>query len=265
MPIAPETSLEIEELLRRVGQGLRHLRVTELAEKAPLDLVSSLDFWAEREVSSFLAQHFPGDTLLSEESSSAVEYADRIWVLDPLDGTVNRASHVPFFGISLALLEHGSPSAGYVYDPVHEELFVAHAGRGATMNGVRLSATTDDVLGLALTSKLLRQLVRRAPEQLYELLAHQGRLRNFGAQALQLCYVAAGRLSAAASLETSLWDNAAGALIVREAGGLYTDLSGNDPFPLTPGAPALKGGRAACLAANPKAHARLLPFLRRAV
>ena len=121
------------------------------------------------------------------------------------------------------------------------------------------------VLGLALTSKLLRQLVHRAPEQLYELLEHQGRLRNFGAQALQLCYVAAGRLSAAASLETSLWDNAAGALIVREAGGLYTDLSGNDPFPLMPGAPALKGGRSPCLAASPKAHARLLPFLRRAV
>jgi len=262
VPISPERSLQIEAFLRQVGRGLRDSRVTSIAEKAPLDLVSSLDLWAEREVATFLATWFPGDTLLSEESSNEVEYAERIWVLDPLDGTVNRASHVPFFGISLALLEAGRPVAGYVYDPSHDELFVAHAGRGATKNDVRLSATTDNVLGLALTSKLLRQLVRRSPEQLYELLTHQGRLRNFGAQALQLCYVACGRLSGAASLETRLWDNAAGSLIVREAGGLYTDLSGGDPFPLTAGAPALRGGRTPCIAANPAAHARLLPLLK---
>lgn len=262
MPISPERSQQLEAFLRKVGRGLRDSRVTGVEEKAPLDLVSSLDFWAEREVRTFLDEWFPGDTLLSEESSNEVEYADRIWVLDPLDGTVNRASGVPYFAISLALLEEGRPAAGYVYDPSHDELFVAHAGRGATNNGILLSATTDHVLGLALTSKLLRQLVRRSPEQLYELLAYQGRLRNFGAQALQLCYVACGRLGGAVSLETRLWDNAAGALIVREAGGLYTDLSGNDPFPLTPGAAALKGGRTPCIAANPGAHARLLPLLR---
>jgi len=262
VPISPERSQQIEAFLREVGRGLRDSHVTKIEEKAPLDLVSSLDFWAEREVTAFLAKWFPGDTLLSEESSNEVEYAERIWVLDPLDGTVNRASHVPFFGISLALLEHGRPVAGYVYDPSHDELFVAHAGRGATNNGATLRATTDNVLGLALTSKLLRQLVRRSPEQLYELLTHQGRLRNFGAQALQLCYVACGRLSGAVSLETRLWDNAAGSLIVLEAGGLYTDLSGNDPFPLTPGAPALRGGRTPCVAANPGAHTRLLPLLK---
>ena len=117
MPISPERSQQIEAFLREVGRGLRDSRVTKIEEKAPLDLVSSLDFWAEREVTAFLVKWFPGDTLLSEESSNEVEYAERIWVLDPLDGTVNRASNVPFFGISLALLEQGRPVAGYVYDP----------------------------------------------------------------------------------------------------------------------------------------------------
>lgn len=235
--------------------------MTEVREKAPLDLVSALDIWAEREVTAFLNQHFPGDTVLSEESSAEVRYADRIWVLDPLDGTVNRASHVPFFALSLALLEKGQPVAGFVYDPSHDELFVALQGGGARLNGSPLAVATTNVFGLTLTSKLLRRLVRRAPEALYDLLAHKGRLRNFGAQALQLCYVAAGRLSAAASSETRLWDNAAGALIVREAGGLYTDLAGNDPFPITRGHAALRGERTPCLAATPEAHARLLPLL----
>lgn len=235
--------------------------MTQVREKAPLDLVSELDIWAEREVSVFLKQHFPNDTVLSEESSAAVQYADRIWVLDPLDGTVNRASHVPFFALSLALLEDGYPVAGFVYDPSHDEMFTAQRRSGARLNGAPLAVATTDVFGLSLTSKLLRRLARRAPEALYELLAHQGRLRNFGAQALQLCYVAAGRLSAAASSETRLWDNAAGALIVREAGGLYTDLAGNDPFPIMSGHAALRGERTPCLAATREAHARLLPFL----
>src|SRR5690606_27994654 len=93
--------------LRDVGQ---HLRMTELSgvrEKSPLDVVSDLDFWAEEQITGYLKRHYPSDAVLSEETATHVEYADRIWVLDPLDGTVNRTSEIPYFAISLALLEHG--------------------------------------------------------------------------------------------------------------------------------------------------------------
>lgn len=252
---------ELQQFLKHVGQGLLNNEVTELKEKAPLDLVTALDFWAERQVKEYLHEHFPDDTILSEETSATVNYAKRVWVLDPLDGTVNRANGLPFFAISLALLEEGAPIAGYVYAPAQDEMFEAHRGAGAFLNGKPIHVATGDGIGIAVTSKLLRHLNKHHPDQLHELLLKQGRLRNLGAQAIHLCYVAAGRLGAAASAETRLWDNAAGALLVEEAGGIYTDLRGVDPFPLTAKSLELKGEACPCLAASPELHSRLLPFV----
>lgn len=259
--LTPDATRRLETHLREVGRGLRDHAVTHVREKGPQDLVSELDLWAERQVTEFLAAQFPGDALLSEESSSQVDYAERIWVLDPLDGTVNRTNGVPFFALSLALLDQGRPAAGFVYDPVHDELFAAHHGRGATLNDAPIAVSQGTTGGVAFTSKLIRRFVRQSPQALVELLTHHGRLRNLGAQALQLCYVACGRLQLAASSETRLWDNAAGALIVREAGGRFTDLAGNDPFPITPGHAALRGGDHPCLAASPAAYERVAPLL----
>jgi len=252
---------DIEPFLRSLGAHLATASLTSVRDKSTLDPVSNLDLWAEQEVKRYLANHFPGDALFSEESASSVTYQDRIWVLDPLDGTVNRTSGIPFYAVSLALLEHGEPTLAYVVDPSHDELFVARRGEGATVNGRPLHVASEGVHGLALTSKLIRGLGARAPERLVDLLTRHGRVRNLGAQALQLSYVAAGRLSAAVSLGTRLWDNAAGALLVKEAGGLFTDLAGNDPFPVSPGHPTLSGAAMPCIAGSAVMHARLVELL----
>lgn len=252
----------IASVLRDVGHALKEAEVVGVREKRPLDVVSDLDLWAETKICEALRRWFPADTILSEESASHVEYADRIWVLDPLDGTVNRTSEVPFYAISLALLENGSPTFGAVYDPVHEELFVATVGGGAHCNGRRLAVAEAGVRGVSLTSGLVQRMVLQNPQGLVDLLGTAGKLRNFGAQALQLAYVAAGRLGGAASTETRLWDNLAGALLVREAGGIYTDLTGRDPFPIVPGSVALHGAANPCIAGAPHVHALLAPALR---
>lgn len=248
----------IEPFLRSLGAHLASASLTSVRDKSTLDPVSNLDLWAEREVTRFLAEHFPGDAVLSEESTSRVAYRDRIWVLDPLDGTVNRTSSIPFYAVSLALLEHGEPTLAYVVDPSHDELFVARRGQGATLDGEPIAVSSEGVHGLSMTSEVIRELGAQAPDKLVDLLTHHGRVRNLGAQALQLSYVAAGRLSAAVSVATRLWDNAAGALLVREAGGIFTDLSGNDPFPMTPGHPTLSGGVMPCIAGSSEMHARLV-------
>lgn len=256
----PKFSL-IEPFLRKLGRELLATEVTGVRAKGPMDVVSSIDMLAEQRIMQFLSEHFPGDSLLSEESASSVNYAARIWVVDPLDGTVNLTSGIPFVAISLALLEAGTPKVGFIYDPVHDELFSAQHGKGATLNGRAMQMATSGVRTVALTTGIVRKLAARTPEHLVTLLTKHGKLRGLGTQTLQLAYVAAGRLSAAVSLETKLWDNAAGAIIVREAGGEYCDLHRNDPFPIRPDDPALHGAATPCIAAPPAVLDEIYPLL----
>ncbi len=252
----------LQKKIRDVGQGLLSAPTGSVREKARFDVVSDLDHWAEREMTAFLQAAFPGDTILSEESASSVDYAPRIWVLDPLDGTLNRTTNIPLFGVSLALLVNGSPRQGYIYDPTHDELFHAEAGQGAFLNGEPIRVNDEGVRAVGVTSGVLHRLVTRAPEHYLQLAQTYGKLRALGSHALQLAYVACGRLIAAASVETRIWDNAAGALLVQEAGGRYTELSGKPAFPVSPGDAALRGEPCPCLAAAPDAHGTLLPWLK---
>ena len=251
----------IESFLRDLGQVLVTSTVTELREKAPLDVVTELDHRAEAAVTRFLSEHFPFDSVLAEEAANSVTYAERIWILDPLDGTVNRASGIPFFAISLALFEQGTPELGFIYDPTHNEMFFARRGHGAYLNGVPIRVAENNVWTLALTSATVQKLATETPQALATLLEQHGKLRGLGAQALQLAYVAAGRIAAAVSVETKLWDNAAGALLVQEAGGVYCNLERRNPFPLQPGSAALRGGTDPCIAAAPWMLDAIYPLL----
>ncbi|HEY5956703.1 MAG TPA: inositol monophosphatase [Polyangiaceae bacterium] len=253
--------LLIEPFLRDLGKELRRTQVTRVRVKGPMDVVSALDIIAEDRVTRFLAEHFAGDSLLSEESAARVDYASRIWVLDPLDGTVNLTKGLPFAAISLALLVDGSPVVGFIYDLFHDEMFSARAGEGAHCNHQPIHVTTGNVATIAVTTGVVRRLAARQPQQLVTLLTTCGKLRGLGAQALQLAYVAAGRLTANISLETKLWDNAAGALLVKEAGGAYFNLDAIDPFPIGPGAPALLGAADPCIAAAPTILDAIRPLL----
>ncbi len=204
-----------------------------IAIKGELDLVTQADTESEAEVLSILRARMPDVSILAEESGVSDRDEARRFVVDPLDGTTNFAHAYPMFAVSIGYEEDGRVRAGVVYDPIHEELFTGESGRGACLNGTKLAVSTTETLQHAL-------LVTGFPYDLKDDL--EGNLRLFkrfmgtarairrdGSAALDLCYVACGRFDGFWEEKLGPWDTAAGALIVGEAGGQVTDLSGG-PF-----------------------------------
>ena len=204
-----------------------------IAFKGELDLVTQADTESEAEVLSILRARMPDVSILAEESGVSDRDEARRFVVDPLDGTTNFAHAYPMFAVSIGYEEDGRVRAGVVYDPIREELFTGESGRGAFLNGTKLDVSTTETLQHAL-------LVTGFPYDLKDDL--EGNLRLFkrfmgtarairrdGSAALDLCYVACGRFDGFWEEKLGPWDTAAGALIVDEAGGQVTDLSGG-PF-----------------------------------
>ncbi|MEM7352102.1 MAG: inositol monophosphatase, partial [Acidobacteriota bacterium] len=248
------------DLARRAGELiLEHAQELGQRSKGRFDLVTNADLAAEDFLAAEIGRRFPDHRLLAEESSARKPQAldGPCWVIDPLDGTVNFAGSVPFFSVSLALLVDGEPTVGVVYDPLHEELFSAERGAGARLNGELLVRAEPPPL-VGGSSGLLAWCARHRPAALEELLEDVGKLRIFGSQALHLCYAAAGRLAAAVSFEACLWDDVAGALIVREAGLRYTDFEGRKRFPVVAGSQWHLGQGGRSLAASVDLHGRLV-------
>jgi myo-inositol-1(or 4)-monophosphatase len=198
--------------------------------KGALNLVTEADLASEKEVVRILKRRFPGAAILAEEGGEESGDSAFRFIIDPLDGTTNFAHGYPVFAVSIACEEGASVTAGAVYDPVRRELFTAARGKGAFLNGRRLGVSATTKLGEAL-------LVTGFPYDLKEDLTHNLRLfnrfmgasraiRRDGSAALDLCYVAAGRFDGFWEEKLGPWDTAAGALIVEEAGGRVSSLSG---------------------------------------
>ena len=252
------------ELARAAGQLiLEQSRALDPRAKGRFDLVTTADTRSENFLLAELERRFPDDRILAEESSAHKPAAvdGRLWIIDPLDGTVNYASGIPVFAVSLALLEDGVPLVGAVYDPVHDELFLARRGHGVSLNGRPLTAPGDQPILLGGSSGLLAWCVDHRPAAFAELLESFGKLRIVGSQALHLCYVAAGRLAAALSREARLWDDAAGALMIEEMDFKNSDFDGRSRFPVVADSPWLRGDSGPSLAAPPDLHARLVSLL----
>lgn len=193
----------------------------------PSDLVTIADKEAEAAVINHLLTHFPDHAILAEESGTAgAKDASFTWIIDPLDGTTNYTHQYPMVAIAIALQQEGEIVLGIVYNPIYEELFIAERGKGAFFNGekMRVSTTADLQNGLLATGFAYdRQLV---PETNYSQFCHlthisQG-VRRGGSAALDLAYVAAGRLDGFWERGLKPWDLAAGKLLVEEAGGRVT-------------------------------------------
>jgi myo-inositol-1(or 4)-monophosphatase len=224
----------------REGYGRAHTP----ERKGRIDLVTEYDRRAERLLLDALAARFPGHAVLAEESGAstfasaagrAPEPSAVRWLIDPLDGTTNFAHNYPFFCVSIAAEVDGVLAAGAVYDPVRDELFAAHAGGGATLNGRPIRVSDIEKLEDALLVTGFPYDVREHPERsvpLFQafLMRAQG-LRRDGSAALNLCYLASGRFDGFWEGHLAPWDMAAGVLIVREAGGVVTDYAGG-PFRL---------------------------------
>ena len=222
---------------RRAGDLiLRHVgRVDQIqvSVKGHNDLVTEVDRAAEREIIRTVHDHYPDHAILAEESGRHGE-SDHVWIIDPLDGTTNFVHGFPVFSVSVALQVQGRLEHGVIYDPLRQELFTASRGAGAQLDGrrIRVSKQKDFAHGLIGTGFPFRN-ARWLDEYLAMLgsvLTNTSGIRRPGSAALDLAYVAAGRLDGFWELGLKSWDIAAGALLIREAGGRISDLSGGDRY-----------------------------------
>jgi myo-inositol-1(or 4)-monophosphatase len=242
--------------LKRDFGEVEHLQVSV---KGPANFVTAADRRAEETLRAELELARPGYSFLGEEGGHH-EGTDRThcWIVDPLDGTLNFLHGIPHFAISIALERDGVPVAGLIYNPANDELFTAERGKGAFLNDRRLRVATrkrlaDSVVACALPhpSRGDALLARNEHVAVQEKVAG---LRRFGAAALDLAWVAAGRFDGYWERGLSPWDMAAGVVIVREAGGFVTDIDGREIV--------LRGG--SILAGNAEVHGELLRTIREA-
>jgi myo-inositol-1(or 4)-monophosphatase len=213
------------EVLRN-GFGRQH----HIEYKGEADLVTEADQEAERKIGEILWKAFPDHGMLTEESGETEGQGDVRWIVDPLDGTTNYAHGVPFFCTSIALEKAGEVVVGVVHDPMAKETFAAERGGGATLNGdpLEVSSTEEPARALLGTSFADRPEELETGLDLFGSFAGLVRgMRRLGSGALDLCYVAAGRLDGCYEQGFSAWDVAAGVLIVEEAGGRTTDHRGS--------------------------------------
>jgi myo-inositol-1(or 4)-monophosphatase len=193
------------------------------------DPVSNADREAERVIRELLTTERPDDGLVGEEGSRVDGTEDRRWIVDPLDGTVNFLYGLRAWGVSIALEDSDGLAVGVVFNPVSGECFAAERGKGATMSGRPIHVTDCRSLDRAMVATGFSYESEHRAEQaklLVELLPRIRDLRRAGAAALDLAYVAAGRVDAYYERGLKRWDEAAGLLLVREAGGVTADLEG---------------------------------------
>ncbi len=205
-------------------------------EKERMDFASEVDKQAEAEIIRTLKRANPDYAILAEESGQQGK-GRMTWVIDPLDGTHNYLRGIPHFSISIALLEGNTPVHAVVYDPLREELFTASKGDGAYLNDRRIRCSKREQLSGALLATGFpfrqRQHLAAQLEMTRALLADAEDIRRTGSAALDIAWVAAGRLDGMFEIGLKPWDMAAGCLLVREAGGRYGDFAGRDGLPET--------------------------------
>ncbi len=218
------------EVLRRNLERGGPLAVTE---KSRNDFVTRADRESEEAIVSLIRSRHPEHGFRAEESPAA-EGSGAEWIIDPLDGTTNFIHRYPFFATSVAVRAGGELLAGAVYDPVRDEMFAAGRGLGATLNAspIRVSDCSRLAESLLVTGFPFRSLavLPRFLDSLDRLIRASSGVRRDGSAALDCCYVACGRLDGFWECALSAWDIAAGALIVREAGGRVTDFDGREGF-----------------------------------
>ena len=249
----------IEAVLRAGEVQMAHFgQAMRVEKKGTIDLVTEIDIEVERAFRAMIAERFPDHQVLGEEFGSDEDRASVprfCWVFDPVDGTTNYAHGLPIFCSSLALEVDGEPMVAAVYDPNRKELFTAERGRGAWLNGQPLHVSTAASLIDSLLVTGFHYDVQKDPGDVIALfgafISRARAVRRLGSAALDLCYVAAGRFDGFWEKKLQPWDVAGGALIVSEAGGRVTSMTGA-PY-------ASRGG--SVLATNGHIHDEMLAVI----
>jgi len=250
----------VENLARRAGAILRegYNKDHQVNYKGVIDLVTEVDHQSEAFLLGEVQRDFPSHHIFSEESGVIQGNEDHIWYIDPLDGTVNYAHHLPIFSVSIAYASHGTLSLGAVYDPLRDEMFSAERGKGAHLNGKPLLASAAAELQKSLLVTGFPYDTWNTPQDNFDNFARLAKLtqgvRRLGSAALDLSYVSAGRLDGFWELSLKPWDVAAGGLICEEAGARVTNIHGGDDYMSAP---------QSILATAPGIHARMLEELQK--
>lgn len=249
---------------RRAGSIINHasfdLEQVKVEQKDQNDFVTEVDRAAEAAIIDILLTTYPDHAILAEESGASNgmnDSSENVWIIDPLDGTTNFIHGFPCYCVSIALQQKGVVTQGVIYDPVHNDLFTATKGGGAFLNNKRIRVSQTDRLAKALIGtgyagrskdpESLREFLK-----MFEVMTLNGQaVRRPGSAALDLAYVACGRYDGYYEKNLKIWDIAAGALMVSEAGGIVADFDGEAGY--------LESGN--IIAGSPRVFGQMLPLL----
>lgn len=228
--VAHEAANQAAQIIREYDRKRGELNIQL---KGHNDLLTDADLNAEEKILEVIRNHFPKDQILAEETANkAVLPEGRVWIIDPIDGTTNFAHGFPVYCVSIAFWEDGKPKAALVLEVNRNEYFAAEAGKGASLNGrqIQVSGITSHDQSLLGTGFPYNDFSMVQPylDIFDHLMKETHGLRRPGSAAYDLCTVACGRLDGFYEYSLSPWDVAAGALIIREAGGVVTDWDGED-------------------------------------
>jgi myo-inositol-1(or 4)-monophosphatase len=253
------TLTDLERLARQAGRILSdgYEKDHQVDFKGTIDLVTEVDHASEKFLIDEISLLFPGHSFLAEESGASEGQTEHLWIIDPLDGTINYAHGVPLFCVSIAYSYRGQVMLGAVYDPLRDELFTAERGKGAWVNGrpLKVSSAIELIQSLLVTGFAydIGQNMQDNLDNFVKFSKISRGVRRLGSAAIDLCYIAAGRLDGYWELSIKPWDIAAGGLIAQEAGAVVTKADG-DPAYLRP--------PQSVLAANPVLHGKILEHLK---
>ena len=225
----------LKQITREAGEIVKqgyHAEKT-INHKGVVDLVTEYDVQTEMYIIEKLTEYFPDHQLVGEESHSGTYHYDKAIYIDPIDGTTNFVHGIPHLAISIGVWENNTPVLAVVYNPILDELFWAEKGEGAFCNGDKLEVSTQDKLQSSLIAtgfpyaKVNAGIEYRwVVDCITNLLPHIQDIRRLGAAAIDLCYLAQGRVEAFYEIDLKPWDVAAGILIVNEAGGKVSNVKG---------------------------------------
>jgi len=217
-----------------IVRNMDRLDRIKVVTKQNNDFVSNVDHMSEQAIISTIKQAYPEHGILAEESGSQAENSEYQWIIDPLDGTTNYLHGFPQFAVSIALKHKNRLEVGVIYDPVSQELFTAIRGDGAKLNDKKIRVTNHKGLNNALLGTGFpyydQSYIDTYLETMKALMQKTAGIRRPGSAALDLAWLAAGRIDGFWEFNLKAWDIAAGALIVREAGGIVSDFQNKDGY-----------------------------------
>jgi myo-inositol-1(or 4)-monophosphatase len=230
-------------------------KLKNIDKKGDIDLVTEADIRSEKVILDIIRENFPEDSILAEESGETDNYSERLWMIDPLDGTTNYAHSFQFFAVSIALQVKGEIVLGMVFNPLLDEFFEAVKGKGALLNGQPIRVSHAKNLKESLLATGFPYSIYREHKDVVDIFTRmivnaQG-IRRPGSASIDLCYVACGRFDGFWEQDLKPWDTAAGSLIVQEAGGMISDYSGEPYSPFNK----------SVVAANPDVFKEMLKIL----